>query len=59
MLELCQQLFRRATNEPQNIPLIGQLTLTLNEYFNAILEKKHVFKRSMLHKCQEVFNERD
>lgn len=31
MLELCQQLFRRATNEPVNIPLIGQLTLTLNE----------------------------
>jgi len=31
LLELCEQLFKRATNEPHNIPIIGQLTYTLND----------------------------
>lgn len=56
MSSLCELIFNRAISELHNMSMFGQLTIHLNEYFNVILSK-NLFRKSMLHKCQEAFND--
>lgn len=56
MSNLCEMIFNRAISELHNMSMFGQLTIHLNEQFNVVLSK-NLFRKSMLHKCQEAFNQ--